>query len=253
MLSTYIRTQVNKLEQRLFLLHRKSRRLLPGECLICSQPVSHERDLCDACSSDLPHNTPCCDHCAEPLALQLPRNHTTHLLCSRCGKQSPAFDRVIAPWRYAAPVDQLLWGFKYQQQRTAGYLLLDLLLQALQYETLDQDALLVIPGQKQRIRERGLHAPAWLARRLALATGLNYQPNWLQRQRDLPSQQELGRKARWLNPRDAFTASPEVAGKRLLLLDDVVTTGATVHWASEALKAQGARGVTVIAMARTPT
>ena len=250
MLSTTMKNQVNQWRSHLFHWHRRSRALLPGECLICAEPVTHRQDLCQACRHELPANRSCCSHCAEPLLPGLASGTTQPLRCIRCGSQPPAFDRILAPWRYAPPLDQLLMRFKYQRDRTAGYLLLDLLLEVLP-ET-GHDALLVIPGQKERIRERGLHAPGWLASRLALHAGWAYQPEWLLRQKAITSQQELGRKARWLNPRGAFRASPAVAGKTLLLLDDVVTTGATVHWASQALKVQGALRVDVICVARTP-
>lgn len=252
MLSTQAISAVNNLKQQLFRLHRHSRMWLPGECLVCAEPLSGERDLCSACRAELPENNTCCSLCAEPLPNLWQEQPHSDRLCSRCRKTPPAFDAVLAPWLYAAPIDQLLWRFKYRQQRTAGYLLLDLLEDTLQSTPLAMDALVVIPGQRERIRARGLHAPSWLAQRLALLQGLAFQPNWLQSTRALTSQQELGRKARWLNPKGAFKAAAEVQGKRLLLLDDVVTTGATVHWASEALKQQGAREVVVLTAARTP-
>lgn len=252
MLSTKAKALVNKIKQQAFRLHRHSRVWLPGECLVCAQPLSGERDLCSVCTAQLPQNNHCCRLCAEPLPNLLQEESSHSGLCSRCRKNPPAFDAVIAPWLYAAPVDQLLWRFKYQQQRTAGYLLLDLLHDAIHSTPLALDALVVIPGQRERIRARGLHAPTWLAQRLALLQGLAFQPSWLQSTRALTSQQELGRKARWLNPRGAFKAATAVEGKRLLLLDDVVTTGATAHWASVALKQQGAEEVVIIATARTP-
>lgn len=247
MLSTITKNQVNQWRQRLCHWHRRSRLLLPGECLVCAEPVAHPQDLCVACRDELPANRCCCAHCAEPLPLL----HTANKLrCARCGSQPPAFDRVSAPWLYAPPLDQLLMRFKYHRDRTAGYLLLDLLLEQLPEGS--HDALLVIPGQRERIRERGLHAPGWLASRLARHQGWTYRPEWLLRQKAITSQQELGRKARWLNPRGAFKASLAVEGKTLLLLDDVITTGATVHWASQALKAAGALRVDVMCVARTP-
>lgn len=252
MLSTKVKRLVNRIRGQMFRLHRHSRLWLPGVCLVCAQPISSERDLCTACTTQLPQNHHCCSHCAEPLPDLLQEQSNPCRLCSRCRKNPPAFDAVLAPWLYATPVDQLLWRFKYQQQRTAGYLLLDLLGDTLQSTPLAMDALVVIPGQRERIRARGLHAPTWLAQRLALMTGLTFQPNWLQSTRSLTSQQELGRKARWLNPKGAFKATAEVEGKRLLLLDDVVTTGATAHWASVALKQQGAQEVVILAAARTP-
>lgn len=237
--------------QRLFNWHRLSRSLLPGTCLFCKQPLTCRQDLCPACRRLLPLNNWPCQACAEPL-----QPETQPPLCRYCRQHQPAFDRVIAPWLYQPPYSQLIWQFKYSRRLVAGYLLLDLLNQSyqqLQQETaLNYTALLVIPEQKERTKLRGYHAPSWLAARLSLTSGLAWRPNWLRRIKNLPSQQGLSRKLRWLNPQGALRAAPEVAGGNLLLLDDVVTTGASSHWAAYELKRQGAKQVDILTCAKTP-
>lgn len=247
MRSTLIANKVNAWRKKLFYWHRSSRLLLPGTCLICMQPLVAERDLCQACAEQLPANLFCCQFCAQPLTQQ----HQPPI-CKYCIKAPVAFDQALAPWLYQQAYGQLIWEFKYKKNLAAGYLLLDLLADTLTSENKAYDCLAVIPGQKERIKQRGYHAPSWLAKRLSLMCNLNFEKSWLKRIKDIPSQQDLGRKARWLNPKSAFKAAPQIAGKRVLLLDDVITTGASAHWAAEELKQQGAISVDVLATAKTP-
>ncbi|NLW06290.1 MAG: ComF family protein [Pseudomonadaceae bacterium] len=246
MRSTLLLNTVNSWQKKLFYWHRRSRLLLPGSCLICLQPLMAERDLCLACIKQLPANSHCCQFCASTL----PAEHQPPI-CRPCFKSPAAFDKVLAAWLYKPPYSQLVWEFKYTQNLAAGYLLLDLLFDALKNNSKTYDYLVVIPGQKKRIKERGYHAPSWLAKRLALLTGIPFQKNGLKRIKDITSQQDLDRKNRWLNPQGAFQASEAMAGKHLLLLDDVITTGASVHWAAHELKQKGATSVDVIAAAKT--
>jgi len=247
MRSTLLTNKVNNWHKKLFYWHRSSRLLLPGICLICLQPLAGKRDLCKACIQQLPSNTNCCQFCAEPLTTRLQPS-----ICNSCHKAPAAFNQVLAPWLYLPPYSQLIWEFKYTKNLAAGYLLLDMLSDTLAKNNKNYDCLVVIPGQKDRIKQRGYHAPTWLARRLALLSDLTFHKNGLKRIKDIPSQQGLGRKARWLNPRGTFEATTEVTDKNVLLLDDVITTGATTHWAAEELKKQGAVSVDVLATAKTP-
>lgn len=246
MTSTLIYNQVNKWRRKAFEWHRKARLLLPGTCLVCLQALLSERDLCKACEKQLASNLVCCQFCAEPLT-----HNEQPLICKNCHKAPAAFDKVLAPWLYHPPYSQLIWEFKYSKNLAAGFLLLDMLFDTLNNHNKSYDCLVVIPGQKNRIKQRGYHAPSWLAKRLALLSGLPFYKKGLIRIKDIPSQQDLGRKARWFNPKGAFKAAPEMAGKRVLLLDDVITTGASTHWAADELKRQGALGVDVIATAKT--
>lgn len=233
-------------QQKLFHWHRSSRKLVTGSCLICWETCYEQLDLCTACIIKLrPHQT-LCVICAEPL------QHIKQIQCRSCTKRRPAFTRVYTAYLYQPPLRQLIVNFKYQQQRTAGYLLLDLLHQTYQNTPQDYDVLLVLPEQKERTKIRGYHAPSWLALRLGWLIGVPWRKQWLKRIKNIPSQQGLERKLRWRNPKGAFQADAQVQGRNLLLLDDVVTTGASVHWAAVELLAQGANRVDVLSCAKTP-
>ncbi|WP_114416251.1 ComF family protein [Marinospirillum perlucidum] len=250
MLSTKIQATVNKLLAPGYRFNQRLRYLLPGECLLCACPVKTAEDLCPACRQELPYNADCCRQCSQPLDLI---SHSP-LLCKNCQQQPPAFDQLLAPLKYEPPWDRLLLAFKTRGQRTAGGLLVDLLRQELENRLIrqDWDALVVLPAQKNHQHQRSLHAPTWLGRRLAWSWQLPFRPQLLQRRKNRSSQQGLDRKKRWKNPKGAFQASKDVEGLRLLLVDDVATTGASCHWAAQELKDRGALAVTAIAAARTP-
>lgn len=247
MKKNFLLSMINKGQRKVFYWHRQSRLLLPGTCLICMQPLVKKIDLCTPCLVALPRNLMSCQFCAKPIpaARQPP-------ICKNCTKAPTAFNQVLAPWLYLQPYSQLVWEFKYKKNLAAGYLLVDLLFDVINENKNNYDCLVVIPGQKDRIKLRGIDAPSWLAKRLALLTGVLFDNNGLKRVKDIPSQQGLDRKERWLNPRNAFKATATVQGKKVLLFDDVVTTGASAHWAAKALKQEGALSVDVLTTAKTP-
>ncbi len=236
-----------------WLLYQQARRLrciLPGECLICAQPTRRGIDLCRTCQRQLPRNLLACSHCQEPLDRFSFQSIDGH--CSRCHLHPPAYDQAWAFWRYQPPLDQLLLRFKYQGDRNAGQLFIDLMLNGLKHTSQQTpvDALLCIPANPSRVRQRHLHAPTWLAKNLAACMNRPFLPQGLILTQCHPSQQGLSQQDRWKNPKGAFRASSTLANRHLLLVDDVMTTGATLHWAAHALKQVGVASVTVTAPLR---
>jgi ComF family protein len=114
------------------------------------------------------------------------------------------------------------------------------------------DAVAPIPLHRQRLAERGYNQSALLAAGLARASGLPVFPEWLERHRETRAQVGLNAEERRLNVADAFRANPAVAGKRLLLVDDVFTTGATMAACAHAALAAGASAVYGLALAVPP-
>jgi ComF family protein len=115
----------------------------------------------------------------------------------------------------------------------------------------DADAVTSVPPDRARLRRRGVDLPGLLARKLARRSGLPYRP-WLVRLRPTASQRGLTREARRTNLAGAFGVAGEVSGRRILVVDDVVTTGATAEAAVSALLAAGAGDVRFLAVAATP-
>ncbi|CBV42055.2 ComF family protein [Halomonas elongata] len=219
------------------------RRLLPGRCAFCLAACESTAPWCQACHLALPWNLPACPACAEPQ----PAGSRARR-CGRCLQRAPAFDTARVPLRYEGELRGLMQGFKFQASPRAGSLMLALLEDALRDKPCPQ-ALLAVPLHPRRARQRGFDQARWLAERLSAR--LDIPLVVAQRRRDTPSQRGLDRKRRRGNLRAAFRVEtalpPEVA-----LLDDVMTTGATLDALARACHQAGAERVEAWAVARTP-
>lgn len=214
--------------------------LLPSSCLLCGQSTASV--LCPACADELPAlSTPTCPQCADL---------TTHgERCGRCLTKPPHFDRTIALYNYAFPLDRLIHAYKYRNELALGQYFGQQLATRLQDSVFDR--ILPVPLHPQRLRQRGFNQALELARPLAthLNTPLDYR--LLQRQRVTVPQAELHPRQRSANILGAFSVQGEVDGQHLLLIDDVLTTGATLSECARILKLHGAASVTVAVVART--
>lgn len=221
-------------------------------CLLCDEPGDAPMALCTPCLDELPWLDVQCPVCALPLPVAGPA-------CGQCLQRPPAFEHVIAPWRYAFPVDSLISRFKHQQKWPFGRLMAELLAQFLRYrydEGLSRpDGLLPVPLSRRRLRQRGFNQAGMLAHWLGQQLQLPVEPHLLQRIHDTPAQQGLDARARRRNLRGAFALAGDVpvAGRHLALVDDVLTTGATAQALARLLLDAGARQVDVYCLARTPS
>lgn len=220
-------------------------RALPGRCAFCLAPLVEEFPWCEACFAGLPWNVPACPGCGEPQpGAQAGRR------CGRCLRRPPAFDRARVPLRYEAEVAGLVQRFKFDASPRAGKLLLDLLATGLSADvTAWPEALVPVPLHPRRSRERGFDQALWLARRLGRR--LDRPVVRARRARDTPSQRGLDRGERRANLRAVFGVSGGLPG-RVALVDDVMTTGATLEALAVACRRAGAREVEAWAVARTP-
>lgn len=221
------------------------RRALPGRCAFCLSAKSRERPWCPACHESLPWNLPACPRCAEPQPGQLLGRP-----CGACLRLSPHFDRARVPLRYEAEVNALVQRFKFHASPRAGAILLALLEEALPARAqVFPEALMAVPLHPARARERGFDQADWLTHRLARRLGV---PRIIaHRLRDTRTQRGLDREERRANLRAAF-AVPSRLPRRLALLDDVMTTGATLDALAQACQRSGAEEIEVWAVARTP-
>ncbi len=218
---------------------------LPEPCSACGASSS-TGPLCPECRAALPWNEVACLRCALPLA-------TSASLCGRCLRRPPPQSVTLAPLRYAEPVDQLLTALKFNQQLAAGRALSLLLRDCTAVTDLLADATLAtaVPLHRERLRERGYNQALELLRLLLRGTRLALRPDALRRSRATLAQTGLDAAARRRNLRRAFDADPEaVRGHRVLLVDDVITTGSTVAEAARTLLRAGATEVRVLAVAR---
>lgn len=219
------------------------RRLLPTRCLLCSGAGAEGVDLCPACRADLPWNSRACRRCGLP-------GDGDGGDCGSCRLSPPPFVRVQTAFCYRYPIDRLLPRFKFHGDLAAGALLATLMSWAIDPEDLPA-ALVPVPLHRSRLRARGFDQALELARSLARAGAPPVLAGVLLRQRATRAQSQLGAAARQDNVRAAFTVR---AGLRLpahlALVDDVLTTGATVTECARVLLAAGVQRVDVWTIAR---
>ena len=192
-------------------------------------------------------------------ALHLPpgTDATTQPRCGHCLREAPPLSRCIAALDYAFPWDVLLQRFKFSQALDLGPALVGRMDAALDAaEATSPDWLLPVPLAPQRLRERGYNQSWELARALARRRGTASAPAMLVRVRDTAHQLQLAPEARSANVREAFAVDPQsvaaLRGRHVVLLDDVMTTGATLHELARTVARAGAARVDAWVLARTP-
>lgn len=219
--------------------------LLPLRCLLCGAPGQDDMDLCRDCAVELPRNRSCCARCALPLALPA-------ALCGRCQRQPPPWDAAWMPFRYAWPLDRLETRFKFGRNLAAGRVLVT----AWQREPMPvalPELILPVPLHRRRLRQRGYNQALELARPLARAMNMPVGHGVLLRCRDTSAQTELDARSRRRNVRGAFSLMPGASlPDHVAVLDDVMTTGATLVECARVLKKAGVQQVDVWALARAP-
>lgn len=216
---------------------------LPRPCLLCGDR-STTGALCPGCLADLPPLPAAhCPICAE--------SGTGGEVCGRCLRAPPAVARTRAACLYRWPLDGLIQRLKYAHELAIAPALANLLLPVVASESLP-DAILPMPLHPERMRERGFNQAVEIARPLARQLRLPLWTDAARRVRNTPAQAGLAHDARLKNLRDAFVCDAKVAGRRIALLDDVMTTGASLDALARAVLAAGAAEVEAWVVARTP-
>ncbi|WP_184622541.1 ComF family protein [Xanthomonas sp. 3058] len=223
---------------------RVLRLLLPSVCLVCAEAGTADRDLCAACRAALPDHGTACPCCAT----QLPASDGL-APCGHCLHHPPPLQQVHACFTYRWPVDGLLRRFKFHQDLAAGRLLSELMTERCAGLPRPQ-ALVPVSLHRQRLRQRGYDQALELARPLGRALQLPCLP-LLRRVRATAPQSELDAAERQRNLRDAFVVQGAVPA-HVALVDDVMTTGATLHAAAKELRRAGVQRVDAWVCARVP-
>lgn len=219
-----------------------ARRALPANCLLCGA-ASGVSSLCDACRRALPWlPAERCPVCAVPS----PGN----AVCGACLAEPPPFAGSCAALAYEFPVDALIQSFKYAGELPVGETLAELLRSAVRNAP-RPDALVPMPLHPARLRERGFNQALELARRLGRDLDLPVLAQACRRLRDTPPQASLPWKQRAGNMRGAFACDAELGGKRIAIVDDVMTTGHTLGELAQTLTRAGAAEVWCWVVART--
>ena len=257
--------------------------LLPSCCILCGQHCPN-RMLCSGCENDLPRITACCRQCG------LPGQRGAAELCADCLRHPPPWNHAVAALVYEYPVDHLVRRFKFHNDFACGQLLANELVRTvklrpelcnvnqrnLEQFSLDQcppdqgtmeksrleksrqklncekpDLLIPVPLHFLRRCKRGFNQAEFIAKELQRHCSIPLQRDLLRRTNHTSAQSGLDRKTRQKNLRDAFRCEP-LNGLHVALVDDVLTTGATLQECSRTLKKAGARQISVWVAARVP-
>lgn len=222
--------------------HFLSRRL--ALCLLCSRPAGTAAGICHACSADLPQLQCACPRCALPLPVAA--------TCPRCLRRPPVFDAAHCAWHYAYPVAQLVRRFKDRGDMAAAHSLTMLAAAQLGPPAPPPDILVPVPLHWRRYWQRGFNQAQVIATKLGDAWGLPVHTGKLRRARAGASQRGLDRRQRLRNLEGCFVARGRFDGLHVGLVDDVMTTGATLEAAARTLHSAGAVSISAFALARTP-
>lgn len=210
-------------------------------CLLCG--ASSKDDLCNPCRSQLPQIP--VNHC--PICL-LPV--TTPDICGVCLAKPPAYTRILSALHYTFPVDALIHSFKYQSNFAIAPILANLLIEKINISN-PPDFIIPMPLHAMRLRERGFNQAVEIGRYISRKHNINMLLDSCIRVRNTPFQAGLPWKQRKKNIRNAFFCKVDLSGKHVIILDDVMTSGATINELAKVLRQQGAETINGWVVART--
>jgi ComF family protein len=225
---------------------------LPSQCEVCRRwsPAAEASALCADCVARFGTAVPRCSRCGLRLGLAA-------AACGGCLRDPPPFEHTVCAADYAFPWDRLIAAFKFNGRVELASVLAARITAAVQGSAAPRpDLVLPVPLAPGRLSGRGYNQAWELARRVARAVGVAAEGSLLLRHLDTAQQAGLGRAERQRNLRLAFRVEPrrrgELLSRRVALVDDVMTTGATAREAAAVLLRAGAAAVDLWVLARTP-
>lgn len=227
----------------------------PRTCLVCKNGLGEKTQIndfvCTVCLEKLKRNLPpFCYRCGR----HLKANNLAKNICSSCIKRPLHFDRAFSPYIYEGVIKELIHKFKYKNKDYLGKFLSNLMVEFINEYNLPlefMDFIIPIPLHKTKLREREFNQAEVLGNFIAQEFNKLTLNNCLLRHRRTKTQTELEEKERLINVKDSFSVNQEdnLKNKNILLIDDVLTTGATCSEAAYALKKAGANIVFVLTLA----
>jgi ComF family protein len=223
--------------------------VLPPRCLACGETVDEPDALCGRCWAGITFFAPpWCVACGLPF----PYPMGDDALCGDCARERRNWDRARAVLRYDKNSRRLVLGLKHGDRTHLAGAFGRWMHRAGREVLAGADLLVPVPLHWTRLFQRRYNQAALLAQAIRSAGGPDVAPDWLVRRRRTPAQGHLGSAARERNVRGAFAmrAGRSVAGKRVVIVDDVMTTGATVEECARVLRRSGAASIGVLTLAR---
>ena len=217
--------------------------MLPAQpCVLCASMSRHGL-CCEACEAALPYLD--AEHC--PIcALPTPRGE----ICGHCLKKPPSFNSKLAVFGYRIPLDRLIQAMKYEEQLALSQLFSEKLILRISPDRLP-DYVIPMPLHPDKLKRRGFNQSLLIAARLARSLERPLLAHACRRLRDTPSQSTLSWKKRKKNVQGAFRCDIDLSGKHVALVDDVLTTGASLNALADAVQKRGAAEISAWVVART--
>ena len=210
-------------------------------CVLCEAETHHAIAICKACWPDLPWiSRHSCPQCALP---------TQGEVCGRCLTDPPFFNQTLAVFSYAYPIDAMLQAFKNQHQLYLGDVFSQLGLK--QFDPNGVDCIVPMPMHTARLQDRGFNQSLELAKSVGKQWSIPIALSHCQRIKNTPPQASLPLKDRVKNIRGAFSCDDYFVGKHVAIVDDVMTSGASLNELAKTLKQAGAIEVSCWVIART--
>ena len=227
--------------------------LIPTLCMVCENPQA--KIVCDACRKRIAINRsqigPSCAVCALPI-----KPHQS--ICTQCEEERPAFDRVVYLDLYQEPLRHPLHLLKYQKRLAcaSGFALLWNTFHQNALNSCDADVLIPVPLSQAKLAARGFNQAWEIAKQIDLPNSVKRAPNLVICQRANAAQASLSRADRTASMQERFVLKADavtvIRNRHILIVDDVLTTGSTIHSLATTLKQSGAERVTAWTMFRTP-
>lgn len=214
----------------------------PNICICCAQRSDHSYDLCSDCEQSLPWLDLTCQQCGVALK-------SNELICGQCLQQPPYFDRTLALFHYQAPISHWITQLKFKRQLIYARLLGQLMAKALKLPL--PDLLIPVPLHPKRLKQRGFNQALEIAKSLSKQTQIPIARFNCRRRKHTQAQTELNWQQRQTNLKNAFSIKKPLTANAVAIVDDVMTTGATVNALAKQLKQQGVEHVQVLVPART--
>jgi ComF family protein len=228
-----------------------ARIVLHATCVVCDGELpwrARKASCCAACWSSLPQIPATrCRYCAAPWSGDDPT-----FVCGSCLAAPPPVDWTEAWGCYRGSLEKVLHAFKFKRHDFFAAPLAELIEGVIRARgDLDFDAVVPVPMHRAKLRRRGYNQAELLARALARRLDIRCETALLTKTHDSSAQSRLARNERAANVRDAFRASPRAASRRILLVDDVITTGETIRACAHALAKAGAKRIAAAVVAKT--
>jgi len=232
-------------------------RLFPGRCILCQARSHRAVDLCSACEADLPRVHTPCQQCGLDLRARAPG---LNRYCAPCLVNPPPFDRSFSAFNYAPPIRQLITEFKQHRQLVIGEVLCQLLAGGYQQQLLARaqqthsrpDLLLPMPLHPSRLKSRGFNQADLIAQVVSRQTGIPTDSRRCRRVKQTDDQKGLTAADRRANINGAFAVDTPLHGEYIVIVDDIMTTTATVSELTRSLRRAGAGTIEILTLARTP-